>query len=124
MRQDLSEARIQPTGKTRSTYNSATSACQAVGLTLTTYLIKTEPICQKAALEASKLKRTSSSLCSCLAFTRKQKFQIFVIFELSKNQGCYRLPPLKEISSRDLGRLEGKISLFNWVYTSWVDYHP
>ena len=29
LRQDLSEARIQPTGKTRSTYNSTTSACQA-----------------------------------------------------------------------------------------------
>ena len=29
LRQDLSEVRIQPTGKTRSTYNSATSACQA-----------------------------------------------------------------------------------------------
>ena len=46
-----------------------------------------------------------------------KKFQIFVIFALYKNQGCYRLPPLKEISSRDLGRLERKIGLGNWVYS-------
>ena len=44
-----------------------------------------------------------------------------MIFALSKNQGCYRLPPLKEISSRDLGRLERKIGLGNWVYsTGWL----
>ena len=36
-----------------------------------------------------------------------------MIFALYKNQGCYRLPPLKEISSRDLGRLERKIGLGN-----------
>ena len=29
LRQDLSEARVQPNGETRSTYNFATSACQA-----------------------------------------------------------------------------------------------
>ena len=45
--------------------------------------------------------------------TWKQKFQIFVILALCKNQGCYTLPPLKEISSRDLGRLERKIGLGN-----------
>ena len=29
LRRDLSEGEVQPTGKTRSTYNYATSACQA-----------------------------------------------------------------------------------------------
>ena len=46
-----------------------------------------------------------------LALHEFKKFQIFVIFALYKNRGCYRLPPLKEISSRDLGRLERKIGL-------------
>ena len=53
-----------------------------------------------------------------LALHEFKKFQIFVIFALYKNQGCYRLPPLKEISSRDLGRLERKIGLGNLAYTS------
>ena len=48
-----------------------------------------------------------------LAVHEFKKFQIFVIFAFYKNQGCYRLPPLKEISSRDLGRLERKMGLGN-----------
>ena len=59
-----------------------------------------------------------------LASHEYKKFQIFVIFALYKNQGCYRLPPLKEILSRDLERLERKIGLGNWVYSGWVGYHP
>jgi hypothetical protein len=51
---------------------------------------------------------------------------LFLFISHSKILGCDRLPPLKEISSRDLERLERKMGLGYWVATtlksnSWFD---
>ena len=63
MRQDLSEEEFNTTRKTRSTYNSATSACQAGRLNFHNLVDQDRAHCHKAARKASKLGGTEESLC-------------------------------------------------------------
>lgn len=55
LRQDLSEEEFNHTGKTRSPYHSATSACQADRLNSHNLVDQDRAHCQKVAREASKL---------------------------------------------------------------------
>ena len=69
LRQDLSEGEFNPTSKTRSTYNFATSSCQADELNSHDFVDQDRAHCLKAAREASKLGGTQESLCPWVANT-------------------------------------------------------